>query len=508
MSQTALIPGPAEPLPPQLNGQGPPVRARGAFSGPESPGHRRGRPLGLDKETTRYLAAATQTDLMYAEDVVERVQNERFRALAPAYGADVVVITKWALAAVRRGARRDIILAALFGLSIPLSWAADSVLVVVIMIFISWFVVSWEHWDRIHNTVARKMLRDRFNPDDAPDPPADSDRKRLEKVAERRDGNLVVFSGHSAFIGSGKPIYHRRLVLDVSRGEESEEGDPQDPLEFNSRDLHRALISAFGNQGLGDTKAGLANVFAEERLFVNGLHIQPSSNLLLKHLEPPPTCVGDYYLQVATLHPTPDARTYVCVEMPGWQGQLVVTLFARAVHAGGCLYVEWSFRVLPPLRKEYLQIDKLFEGSAYQQLESSLVTGIRGVLPALLMSPYHVLRNCRRSWAARNEYSRQASQIRRGCVFDYGALPSIREEACGRERHHYFLARDEYMYLLLAQKTLIRAVENFLRDHRVSLGQFNDQVKIIDKSINVNGSGNVIGDNSSATVTGAPKNGE
>ena len=93
MSQTALIHGPAEPLQPQLNGQGPPVRARGAFSGPESPGHRRGRPLGLDKETTRYLAAATQTDLMYAEDVVERVQNERFRALAPAYGADVVVIT-------------------------------------------------------------------------------------------------------------------------------------------------------------------------------------------------------------------------------------------------------------------------------------------------------------------------------------------------------------------------------------------------------------------------------
>jgi hypothetical protein len=506
MSPTALVHGPTEPLRPQLNGQGSPVRAWGAFSGPESPGHRRGRPMGLDKETTRYLAAATQTDLKYAEDVVERVQNERFRALAPAYGADVAVITKWALAALHRRARRDIFLAVLFGLSIPLSWAADSVLAVVVIIFISWLIVSWEHWDRIHNTVTRKMLRDRFNPGQAPDPPADSDRKRLEKVAQRRDGNLVVFSGHSAFIGSGKPIYHRRLVLDVSRGEEDEEGKPQDPLEFNSRDLHRALISAFGDQGLGDAKAGLANVFVEERLFVNGLHIQPNRNILPKHFEPPPTRIGDYYLQVATLHPTPNARTYICVEMPGWQGQLVVTLFARAVHAGGCLYVEWSFRVLPPLRKEYLQIDRLFERPAYQQLGSSLLTGIRGALPALLMSPYYVLRNYRRSWAARKEYTGQISQISRGSVFDYGALPSIREKACGRERHHYFLARDEYMYLLLAQQTLIRAVENFLKEHRVSLGQFNDQVKIIDKSINVNGSGNVIGDNSSATVTSAPKN--
>jgi hypothetical protein len=507
MSRTALVHGPAGPLQAPFSGRGPNADAPDALPN-HLPGHRQGRPAGLDKETTRYLAAATQTHFKYAEDVVERVQHERFRALAPAYGVDVVVVTKWALAAVRRRKHRDYILAGLLPLSILLAWEYHRLLLIAVIVIISWPIVSWEHWDRIHNTVTRKMLRDRFSMDGAPDPPTDPDRRRLGKVAERRDGNLVVFSGHAAFVGSGKHLYHRRLVLDVSRGEDGEDGKPQDPVEFTSRDLHYALINAFGDEGLGDLETGLANVFVEERLFINGLHIQPNSQLLPKHFEPPPTRVSDYELAAATLHPTPNARTYVCVEMPGWQGQLVVTLFARAVHAGGCLYVEWSFRVLPPLHNEYLQVDKLYEQPTYRQLRDSLWVGLRGVVPALLASPYQVLRIWRRSLAARVKYSQQAAQIRRGCVFDYGALPSIREDACGRQRQHYFLARDEVMYLLLAQQTLLRAVENFLKDHQVSLGQFNEQVKIIvDQSVKIQGSGNVVGDNSSATVTGAPKNG-
>jgi hypothetical protein len=456
MSQTELIHDPGGQLEPQLNGQGPPSEAPAAIPSAQSPKRCHSRPAGKDKEATRYLAAATQTDIRYAERVVERVQNERFRALAPTFGADVVVVTKWALAAVRRRGQRDATLAALFGLSILLFWIVHNILPIAFIIIISWLVVSWEHWDRIHNTVARKMLRDRFRLDDAPDPPSESDRRRLRKVAERRDGNLVVFSGHSAFIGSGNLLYHQRLVLDVSRGEETEDGVPQDPLEFTSRDLHQALMRAFGDEGLGDVKSGLANVFVEERLFVNGLHIQPDPRLLPKHFEPPPTLVDDWLLQSATLHPTPDARTYVCVEMPGWQGQLVVNLFARAVYAGGCLYIEWTFRVLPPLHSEYLQVDKLYEQPGYLQLKNSLWAGLCGVLPALLSSPYRVLKIYRKSWAARTKHSRQSSQIRRGYVFDYGAQRSIREDACGRRRHHYFLARDEAMYVLLAQQTLWR----------------------------------------------------
>jgi len=62
------------------------------------------------------------------------------------------------------------------------------------------------------------------------------------------------------------------------------------------------------------------------------------------------------------------------------------------------------------------------------------------------------------------------------------------------------------MYMLLAERTLTRAIEEFLVDHRVDLGQFRDQVKVIfDNSIKVgninNSTGVTIGDASSTNVS-------
>jgi hypothetical protein len=206
----------------------------------------------------------------------------------------------------------------------------------------------------------------------------------------------------------------------------------------------------------------------------------------------------------AALHPTSEARTYVCIEMPGWEGQLVVTMFIRAVHTGESLYIDWTFRVLPPLKSAFLWIDQLHEQSRYQQLRTALRFSVRETFPALFLSPYNVYRTWQQPHKALRQKNRQARAIQNGYVFDYGAQKSIRELACGKRRRHYFLARDENMYVLLAQQTLTRAVEVFLSDHNVDLGQYKDQVKVIfDNSIKVgditNSSGVTIGDNS-ATV--------
>jgi hypothetical protein len=198
--------------------------------------------------------------------------------------------------------------------------------------------------------------------------------------------------------------------------------------------------------------------------------------------------------------------------MPGWQGQLVVTLFIRAVYVGKLLFVEWTFRVLPPIRNDFRVIDTFYQRRRPAQVKVSLVSGTRELVPALLSSPVNVYRLWSAPRATERRQSRNRAAIRGGYVFDYGAERSIREDASGVQRHHYFLARDEGMYVLLAQQTLIRTVEEFLSDHGVDLGQFKDQVKVIfDQSINYNigdisgSSGIAIGKNSSATVGDAPK---
>jgi hypothetical protein len=352
------------------------------------------------------------------------------------------------------------------------------------------------------------MLRDRFDPAKAPSPSKKTDRARLAEVAKRREGNLVVFSGHSAFIGSGQTLRSERVIIDASRGKEAYDGRPMDPDHFTSHDLHTAIVQAFSHKaGLARS---LANIRIREKLFVNGMHIHYDDRLLPDPLRPPPTSIGKDLIIAAALQPTPDARTYVCVEMPGWQGQLVVTLYIRAVHTGKWLYLDWTFQVLPPLRHEFLRVDHLHELSHYGQRWTSMRASLRKTIPTLLRSPYAALRAWRRPHRAQRDQSRQSAAIENGYIFDYGARRSIREVACGMRRQHYFLARDEIMYMLLAQQTLTRAVETFLEDHNVNLGLYKDQVKVIfDNSINVgninDSTGVTIGNNSSSTVDDSPQ---
>ncbi len=468
-----------------------------------------------DREATRYLSAATQINIDYAKKVVDKVVNERLKALAPTFGVDVPVVVKWAIKALHTRAIRDLSLTVILALqslfiAICILWWQWAWTLILSSLATAWLVVSWEYHERIHNTVIGKMLRDRFRPEEAPLPHSATDQEQLRTIAKRRDGNLVVFSGHSAFVGSGDLMYSRRILLDVSGRKESDE-DPETKLEpFTSDDIHHAITMAFDRQyGLGKS---LDNIRAYERLFVNGLHVQNNQQLLPDPLRPPPTSVDSALLHAAAVNPSPEARTYVCVEMPGWQGQLVVTLFIRSVYAGKSLFVEWTFRVLPPIRAEFLNIDGLYEFSPYQQLKNSLASGMRVLIPALFGSPAHALSHWHRPRAAIRRQSRYSNAIKRGYVFDYGAARSIREDASGSQRQHYFLARDETMYVLLAQQTLIRAVGDFLGEHGVDLGQFDDQVKVIfEQSINYNigdikdSTGIVIGANSSATVTESSK---
>jgi hypothetical protein len=469
-----------------------------------------------DLEATRYLSAATQLDIGYAEFVVEKVINERFRALAPTFGVDVPVVARWAIKALRTRAQRDYALSLMLLLFVLLSILTFQWLLVVILasttLLVSWLVVSWEHWERIHNTVIGRMLRGGFDPSQAPVPHQETHRQRLEEVGKRRDGNLVVFSGHSAFVGSGQRLYFQKILLDVSRGTEEKDGTRRKPKSFDSQDVHTAIVEAF------DCKVGLGkrldNLKVYERLFVNGLNIQ-GSKLFRRNdsLRSPPASVDRVFLRDAAKRPTPEARTYVCVEMTGWKGQLVVTLFVRAVHTGDSLYVEWTFRVLPPLRRRFLVIDDLYKVPKRRQARSSLRFGLQEAIPALVGSPAKALSAYRRPYAARRRELWQADIIKRGYVFDYGAQESIREEACGRHRQHYFLARDEIMYVLLAQQKLTQAIGYFLAEHNVTLADFDTQAKsIFNQTLNItnvggikDSTGVVIGNNSKANVGDSSK---
>jgi hypothetical protein len=449
-----------------------------------------------DRETTRYLSAQTQLSIRYADYVVSQVVNERFRALAPAYGVDVAVVAKWALSSLKLRLRRDLMLSLILAAGIVLlgasvlmvsAWPLAVIAVAAATMAAAWVIVLAEYLDRI-TCLSNHMLRSRFDPADAPEPADPGQRDRLRTVSRRRAGNLVVFRGRSAFVGSGfrLPKAGGHLVIDVSKGklrkdaagaEDQDDGATGEvtPEPFTNEDIHAAIMDAMDDLGLRD-------VNVDEWLFVNGKHVHGISDYLPTRKEPPTASVNPGLLRRAALHPTPDARVYVCTEMRGWQGQLVVTLFARAVHLGGTLYIEWSFYVLPPVSPSYQYVDHYFEDQRRRRFGKAGRRCLRKTPVALFGAPLRLFRSCRRQLTATRGIARQEYAIEKGRVFDYGAGRSIREHACGWERQHYFLERDEIMFVRLAQEKLMRAVSKFLGDKNVDLGQLESQIKIINEN--------------------------
>jgi hypothetical protein len=436
-----------------------------------------------DRESTRYLAAETQHSIQYAKTIVNRVIREKFRALAPSYGVHVAVVAKWALDSLQLRARRDkrlaVILLAillLFGIFLAF-WPWAGLAVLIFGVIAAWSIVTLENMER-DKRVGNYMLRGNFDPADAPEPSGQRDAERLAMISKRRSGNLVVFRGNTAFVGSGAMISKEHIVIDVSRGKDHQSGKQKSkPKKFTNNDVHQAISSAMRKIGLADTRV-------QERLFVNGRHIQDNIAILPDPKEPPNSSVDRTVLKQAALHPTPDARVYVCVEMPSWQGQLVVTLFARAVHTGGSLYIEWRFHVLRPVWKSFQTIDRHWVKSRRRIIIDccrrsgiEVIPALLGALPRLWIS-HHEARKAQKTEA------RQRKAIEHGQIFNYGALQSIREDAGGVAAQHYFLGRDETMFVLLAQGKLIRAVAGFLGRKNVDTGQLDSQVKVIVEETN------------------------
>ena len=430
-----------------------------------------------DWETTRYLAVSTQTNLRYARFVVSQIIGEPFRAVAPAAGADVVVVTRWALAALRRRAWRDAALTGLLVTGLVASIWDWTWIPIAVIAALAISVVAYEQWVRDIKVLARLMLRGRFRARHAPSSPSQRVEDRLAVVQQQQNGNLVVFRGRSAFIGSGQKVVHDRIVVNVALGKKGKGGKRQKPVPFSTLNLHQALETALKTMAFPELRVG-------QQLHVNGEHVAADPRLLPEPLGPPAADAPPELLAEGCLHPTPEARTYVCAEISSWKGQLVVSLFTRAVQVHGSLQVEWMFYGLPPLNTNLLLIDQQYEPHRIKQIARATGSGLLHFVPDLLWSPVTFVQYAIRPLADWFRLRSQSYRIQHGYVFNYGSPRSIRENAISYRRQHDFVVGDELTFILLARHTMLRALRRYLKAHKVDMKQFSDQEHTIIKRIN------------------------
>jgi hypothetical protein len=87
----------------------------------------------------------------------------------------------------------------------------------------------------------------------APSPPSLRVKKRLAEVQEQQNGNLVVFRGSSAFVGSGYGVVQDRILVNTALGERKN-GERQPLIPFSTLELYDALEAALKGMGFPDRR--------------------------------------------------------------------------------------------------------------------------------------------------------------------------------------------------------------------------------------------------------------
>jgi heme exporter protein D len=411
----------------------------------------------------------------YAESAADTLLTPSFTAIAPSWGLDPVALAQHAKLASHRRKERDrslryllagMILIPLAVIALALSGQLSPTAVGLSVLAISagglaaaWMIV-FAHYELIRVSVL-ELKNDRLAPRDTAPALDQNTQRRLEALA---DANVVVFSGYQPFVGCGVTLDSWTLCTDLAPATDAE-AVPFDPL-----DLQRYLLRTVPPQNLED-------MWAMPQLFVTGAVATAVPELIPDLSEPdtwPASQLPADVLDRFTRKPSKDARTYTCLVLPSWQGELVVSTLFRAELAGTRLFVEGRAHALLPPRAMFRE--SKFVPKHPRRAWLAVARSVAPVLIPLLFGCYQRKFELMRAAHRRTrDRQRLRKKLAEGCPFNYGASSSLREDAADPTALKYYTSVDEIRSFRILKRQVLVSVEEYLADHGVDVEDFHRQ---------------------------------
>lgn len=301
------------------------------------------------------------------------------------------------------------------------------------------------------------------------------------QAAEQAD--VVVYRGNTPFIGAGKQVDHHVIAFPL---EPSKDASDADPVPISVNDLHRHVAESLAalrspsslspGRRLEQLREREQVLMPADRLLFNRFaHMQLS---VLPDLSRPP--LAHLPLGAARAlaeNPLEWARYYSCFRVESWDRDLTTSCYLHIGTDEHMLYLEWTYCVLLPVNERYRSIDYPAD-SPWTTFGHSLVE--------LVTLPASVMRRLRSVFRRRNVLVQRAGEV---VPARYGATQSLRELAADTKAQTYFQEADVERYISVIDRTLFRAVGQFLEQRGYSVVEF---MKIADSVVNAFVVGDVI----------------
>jgi hypothetical protein len=410
-------------------------------------------------ETTRLMCAAAYLDATFAQEVIEEIVEEPFRAVQVPAGVDLVPVVKHCLAAQRQKLVRDLILLALFVVFVVLTFKSRSLAPLLVGYLLGWLTITADLLISTFSIATGRLTARNFDPEQAP---AMSDRTADERVADlarRQDGNLVVYSGFSPFASAGIDLKGWSFVIDLRKAAERF-GERREPVPFDPKEIYDAVTDSV-------ERLDINGLSVHDRVYVNGTDIREDRTLLPDERGRPAASVDDERIEAFLRTPTHQVRHYRCFRVVDWRGELVVSLFLRFAVNDQRMFVEFSPFVLGPVLPEYRRIDSIEDESTARQVlgiaaRSALSTfglGIRSFGTAV------------RPFTRMRRQTQRERQVRHDYFYDYGARPTPLDRARSIMYSRYFQKLDKEMHTKLLERAMLDAITEFLDGHGIDTGE-------------------------------------